>query len=494
MDPPPGGGSSSPTARPSAPALPRRLFARLLLAALGPTLLALAGFGFFAHDAARRTLEEEMGRRLGAAAAGTALQVLPEQIQTLGAAEDAPLTLTRVQRTLEQAREQLDVRRVALVAADLTGRGDTDGRIALRARAHEFSADAVELARAAAEGTAASPLFVGYDGRPYKRAYARVGPPGAPAGFVVVEASADYLQSLSRFRRWFVAAGGLGLGFCALFIILLARHLTRPLARLAAAAERIGRGELSAPVPVETRDEVGLLAARLDDMRSALRARDERLQMMLAGIAHEVRNPLGGLKLYAGLLRESLAQAPERLAEVGRIEREITYLEHVVTDFLEYARRPRPELLPLPLRPLLEEVAEVAVQGQVGAAGHPALAIEAGGDLLALADRGQLRRAFINLVRNALTAAGPRGRVVLAARVEAGPGGRHIECEVRDSGAGVPEALREKIFEPFFTTGEKGTGLGLAFVREIVRDHGGEVRVDGAPEGGARFRFRLPAA
>jgi signal transduction histidine kinase len=492
MDPPPSGGSSSPTVRPSAPALPRRLFVRLLLAALGPTLVALGGFGFFAHDVARRTLEEEMGRRLGAAAAGTALQVLPDQIRALGAAEDAPRTYARLQRILEQARQQLDVRRVALVAVDLTGRGDTDGRIALRARAHEFSADAVELARAAAGQSAASPLFVGYDGRPYKRAYARVGPAGDPAGFVVVEASADYLQSLSRFRRWFVAAGALGLSFIALFIVLLARHLTRPLARLAAAAERLGRGELSAPIPVETRDEVGLLAARLDDMRSALRARDERLQMMLAGIAHEVRNPLGGLKLYAGLLRESLAKAPERLAEVGRIDREIVYLEHVVTDFLEYARRPRPELQPLPLRPLLEEVAEVVVQDQAGA-GQPALSIEVGGDPVARGDRGQLRRALINLVRNGLAAAGSQGRVVLAARVATGPAGREIECEVRDSGAGVPDALRERIFEPFFTTGEKGTGLGLAFVREIVRDHGGEVRVDTAPEGGARFRFRLPA-
>ena len=121
-------------------------------------------------------------------------------------------------------------------------------------------------------------------------------------------------------------------------------------------------------MPVETRDEVGQLAARLDEMRAALRARDERLQMMLAGIAHEVRNPLGGLELYAGLLREGLAGQPERLAEVARIEREIGYLKNVVTDFLEYARRPRPELAPLPLPELLNEVAEVARGGDGEAA------------------------------------------------------------------------------------------------------------------------------
>jgi signal transduction histidine kinase len=493
MPPPHGGGTLRDPGRPLAPAPrghPRRsLFTKLLLAALGPTLLALGGFGFFAHETARRTLEEEMGRRLGTAAAGAALQVLPAQIRAIRAGEEEALTYGRLRRTLEQAREQLGVRRVALVAADLSGRGDTDGRIGLGAQAHEFSADAVELAQAAVTGTAASPLFVGHDQRPYKRAYARVGSAADVAGFVVVEASADYLAALATFRNWFVVAGALGLALIVLFTALLARHLTRPLGRLAAAAERIGRGELDRAVAVETRDEVGLLAARLDEMRSALQARDERLQMMLAGIAHEVRNPLGGLELYAGLLRESLTHEPERLAELSRIEREIKYLENVVTDFLEYARRPRPELRPVPLLPLLQEVIEVAVQAQ-GKPDAATVTVEGPPDLVAQADRGQLRRALINLARNGVAAVGPGGRVILAVRRD----GAGIICEVRDSGPGVAEGLREKIFEPFFTTGEKGTGLGLAFVREIVRDHGGEVRVDGAPEGGARFRFRVPAA
>jgi signal transduction histidine kinase len=108
--------------------------------------------------------------------------------------------------------------------------------------------------------------------------------------------------------------------------------------------------------------------------------------------------------------------------------------------------------------------------------------------LLALADRAQLRRALINLAKNAVVAASPAGQVVLAARLD--PNARQrIEWEVRDSGTGVPDQIRDKIFAPFFTTREQGTGLGLAFVQEIARDHGGEVTVDRGPEGGARFRF-----
>jgi signal transduction histidine kinase len=132
---------------------------------------------------------------------------------------------------------------------------------------------------------------------------------------------------------------------------------------------------------------------------------------------------------------------------------------------------------------LLEEVAELC------ASSGASLRVEAAAELTAVADRGQIRRALMNLARNAATAAGPSGVVVLAAR----PADGRLCWEVRDSGPGVPDELRDKIFTPFFTTREKGTGLGLAFVREIARDHGSAILADRAPEGGARFRLTTAA-
>jgi signal transduction histidine kinase len=208
--------------------------------------------------------------------------------------------------------------------------------------------------------------------------------------------------------------------------------------------------------------------------------------MMLAGIAHEVRNPLGGLELYAGLLRDALAGQPERLAEVGRIERELGHLRTVVSDFLEYARRPTPALSTVAARPLLDEVRELTE-----APSGVRVVVDVPESVAVRADVGQLRRALLNLARNAAAAMqGRAGEIVLAARTE----GERVRLEVRDAGPGVPADLRDKIFTPFFTTREKGTGLGLAFVREIVRDHGGDVSVGDAPGGGAAFRIDLPAA
>jgi len=462
--------------------LPRgRLLAKLLAAMLVPAALALALFGTAAHEVARRVLEEEMGRRLATAAASVAMLVLPEQLSAIAAGDEQSNTYANLRHRVEQAREQLAVRRVLLVATDQTARADSDNALPLGAQAHELGADAPELEKAAAGQATASPLFVGRDGLPYKRGYARIG----DSGFAVVEASAQYLDALAAFRRWLVAGGVASLALIVLLAAWLSRRTTGPLERLALAAERIGHGDLTGAVRVETRDEIGYLASRLDEMRAALRARDERMQMMLAGIAHEVRNPLGGLELYAGLLRDGLADQPERLGEVARVEREIAYLENVVTDFLDFARRPALVPEAFSVAALLQEIAEIA-RPQNG----PTIAVKATAGLTAYADRAQIRRALLNLAKNATRAAGAKGQVVLAAQLAEA----RIEWEVRDSGSGVADEIRDKIFTPFFTTHERGTGLGLAFVAEIARDHGSDVTVGRAAEGGARFRFSTAAS
>ncbi len=488
---PPGGGEGGKKMLAGLQGPKRRLVVTLLLAMSLPATVALLAFGFFAHEVARGSLEDELGRRLAAAATGVAEQLLPEQIQSIGPGDENSRTYANVLGRLKNATGRFGVRRFLVLAADGTARGDTIGRVALGAMVHELAADRDEFDRAMSGRAGASTLFRGKDGVLYKRGYAPIGRtegsgPGI-AGVVVSEGAADFYLPLSRFRRWLLGWGAFALFLLAGITLWTARRITGPISRLADAASRIGTGDLINRVPVETQDEIGLLAARLDDMRAALQARDERNQMMLAGIAHEVRNPLGGLELFAGLLRDALADQPERLLEIDRIDRELAYLNAVVDQFLDYARRPTLERSPVDIAQLLSEVRDVA-----GADGPPVVVIddvETVRGINVQVDVGQMRRALINLVRNARTAAGEQGKVVVAARIDRDRGGQGIAIEVRDTGPGVSEADREKIFQPFFTTREKGTGLGLAFVRDIVRDHDGRVEVDRAPEGGACFRI-----
>src|SRR5262245_34900996 len=197
--------STAPRAAGTAPRVagtaPRRLLLRLLAGTIVPTIAALVLFGFFAHEVARRALEDELGRRLGTAAAGAAATLLPEQLRAFGAGDEDSLTYANVRRRLAADRVHLGVRPVRAVTRSLETRGDTSSALPLGAHAYELDADRSEIARAAAGVPTASPLFVGHDGVPYKRAYAAVGDAGDVAGIVAVEGNADYPAALAAFRR-----------------------------------------------------------------------------------------------------------------------------------------------------------------------------------------------------------------------------------------------------------------------------------------------------
>jgi signal transduction histidine kinase len=223
----------------------------------------------------------------------------------------------------------------------------------------------------------------------------------------------------------------------------------------------------------------------MDRMRIQLAERDARMQQMLAGIAHEVRNPLAGMTLFAGILHDEIPEGDERRGHVERIRKELGYLERVVNEFLEFARRPRPELADVEIDALFAEVAELASTEAIAIRTHST-------ELVARADRAQLRRALLNLAKNAVqaaTAADQSGAdaVELSAAVR----GDELELRVWNRGKEIAPETSGKLFEPFYTTREKGTGLGLAFVREIALDHGGRVDVTSG-DGQTTFTIVLP--
>jgi signal transduction histidine kinase len=156
-----------------------------------------------------------------------------------------------------------------------------------------------------------------------------------------------------------------------------------------------------------------------------------------------------------------------------------------VSDFLEFARRPRPELGDVDVRALLVELRDLAAAD--AAAGEVTLAVAPGDAPRAAADATQLRRAILNLVRNAIQATAAGGTVTLSAAAKDGK----VRLTVADTGKGMPAAEIEKIFVPFYTTKEQGTGLGLAFVKEIVADHGGTLSVDSKVGAGTTFTIEV---
>ena len=466
------------------------ILVKLLAAVVVPALALFVAFALLTYAFTRRELERETGKRLESIAAFAASQLRGKYLVTLQPGEEGDEEFSRARGKLLKARTQTAAARITVFDRDYRTLCDTDEGIAIGTPHFDAEQDRLEVARVFDQGVeVASVTFRGADGRYYRRGYAPVRASTEDPTVVAalgVQAPATYFESLRDLRAALLRYGATLAVVVGLAALVVATLLTRPIRRLDAAAERIGAGDLTQPVDVRGGDELGRLGRTLDGMREALRARDERLQMMLAGIAHEVRNPLGGIELWAGILRDDLPPGDEKRTHVAKIERETGRLKAVVTEFLEFARRVKPELTPGDLAPLLDEVVEVA--RPEAAASSITLTLERPSPLPCRHDAGQLRRALLNLVMNGIQATDAGGAVTIAARATAGGG---VEVTVTDTGKGMDPSTSGKIFAPFFTTKEKGTGLGLAFVREIVADHGGTIGVESAVGKGTTFSLRL---
>jgi len=452
--------------------------------------LLLGGLSFFAYYHTKWSLDREFSRGLLWIASSASLGVDPAAFLILSPGDEESRVYQRIKTFLEEVREINTVEALSLV--DLKGRivVDTRGsRIGSVFPRYELDQGAIARAR---EGPGqVSILFPGPGGRLYKEAYFPLrmdGPEGrrTAIGLVTVEGSAGYFASLTRLRRDLIIGALVGLLVVAVITVVLARRLVTPIYRLVEGAERIGAGGLGEKLEAGGRDEIGFLARTMDRMRESLYRRDRTMNLMLRGVAHEVRNPLGGMELYAGLLADRLGESDPESGYVGKIRREITNLKVVVEEFSEYAR---PEEL------LAEEIDAArffpeVVDLMAGEADkrNVRITLETGPVGQVRLDPRKIRRTVVNLVSNAIIASPEGGEVTVGIRREEGM----LRICVEDRGVGIPDDDLPRIFEPFFTTREKGSGIGLAMAKRAVDAHGGTITVESEVGRGTKITVHVP--
>lgn len=217
---------------------------------------------------------------------------------------------------------------------------------------------------------------------------------------------------------------------------------------------------------------------------------------LAAGVAHSIRNPLTSVKLRLFALERSLKLGPdqrEQREDFEVIAAEIRHLDAIVTNFLEFSRRPRLRMQPvspsdvvdMTLQLLKHRIESFNVAVNVHRAEH--LPVVDG-------DAEQLKEALVNLILNACEAMGYDGTLdITEEKGIINPLGRAVVIRIADSGPGVPPNNREEVFQPFFSTKEEGTGLGLPIARRIFEEHGGWLHLHSAHGKGATFVVVLPA-
>lgn len=320
---------------------------------------------------------------------------------------------------------------------------------------------------------------------------------GETVGYLVVSSGqrgqvfkADISQSLV----WAAALAGL---VAILMGLLLTRAVVRPIRIFDAAAQRIAAGDLTSRVPIASRDEIGALAHRFNEMAASLE-RDEQLrQKMMADIAHELRTPLSVVRgqveaLQDGvfeLTQENLAPIHQQTILLGRLIEDLRDLA-----LAEAGRLPL-EIVDLDLGRLVQRAAE-AFRSQALAKGVELVIQVDDRGLVVSGDQQRLEQVLANLLSNALRHTPDGGRVTVRPWAEADA----VGFEVADTGAGIPADELDHIFDRFYRVArarnraDGGSGLGLSIAKQLAEAHGGEITVQSVVGAGSTFRVALPPA
>jgi two-component system, NtrC family, sensor kinase len=342
-------------------------------------------------------------------------------------------------------------------------------------------------------------------------------------------------RDLGRRTRQMVLDAIIVLAGLVLFsVILLFQLVHRPVKRLILGTKKIAEGDLSHRIPVRSHDELADLAQSFNSMtvqlaeareqsqawartleqrveeksRALERVQEEALQMekmvsmgkLAAIVAHEINNPLAGIRTYARLLLKRSArrgpvagQDQAGVAEseeiLSQIETEATRCGEIVKNLLQFSRPSKPRVEAIDLNDLVRGSVRL-VQHQIDLKGLRSELELADGLPPIVCDPQQIRQAMIAVLINACEAMTGEGLLSVSTRPDAGGG---VVVSIADTGPGIDPETRKHIFEPFYTTKEGGGGLGLAVVYGIIRSHGGKVDVESAPGEGATFRFHLPS-
>lgn len=223
-------------------------------------------------------------------------------------------------------------------------------------------------------------------------------------------------------------------------------------------------------------------------------ARRERLSslgQMAAGLAHEIKNPLGSIQGAAEILGDDAPPGSKEHDLFDVLRKESRRLGAVVDDFLGFARPRPPQLAPLDVGGAIARASSQVALDESARRIRIRNNIESNLPTIS-ADAEQVHQVFLNLLFNAVAASGDGDEVTISAHAENRNGSRAVVARVRDQGAGIPADVLPRVFDPFFTTKENGTGLGLSISHTIVRDHGGTIDIESEPGAGTTVTVVLP--
>ena len=309
------------------------------------------------------------------------------------------------------------------------------------------------------------------------------------------------LSGISETKTILYLLVGIGPLLTAILAFIFIKSLTRPVNVLLDATRRLESGDLDYRID-GLKDEFGIVAASFNEMAYSLKEqmlKMQRTEQMLvvgelaAGLVHEIKNPLAGIKVSVEVLTEDDNISKEDKESMLKVIQEINRIESLLKGLLNFAKPPKPQFMSVDLNDILYKTIDFSLRHLSMKSQEPD-AIKVLKDLGTglpeiMADTLQLQQAFLNLLLNAVDAMPHGGTLGVKTYYEEQDD--LIIIEISDTGKGLDEAIKDKIFQPYVTTKSKGTGLGLAITRRLIEQQGGDIRAENNKGGGTIFKIRL---
>jgi signal transduction histidine kinase len=461
----------------------QRLHHRLIAAMTGLIIILLGTVGLTLHWSIRQSLEKALGEKLESVAATLSSQYTSEEV-SLMIEEMGPRLKLYFMQPLTGMLESADLKRVYIFTLDYRSLLDTDTTAGPVYHQLQFFNEMMRRLRSGE--TSHTPLFTDIEGIPVMSGFAPIRLNETVIGGVGVDGNVRFLNAVKRLNHQMILFGTLGTIIAVILATLISRTLTQPIAALSRVSQQIGAGHYHTKVPQSGPKEIGQLAYAMEIMRQNVIRREKELKTMVAAVAHEIRNPLGGITLFTDLLTDELPKDHPAIMHLNRIRSEIGYLNEIVHRFMEFAKPETPQ--PENCRPcrIVRELYDT-LKPELHRADQ--LDVSDCDETIQLrTDPNHLKRIFLNLLQNSLHAITESGQVQIRILQKRG------DCliQIEDNGSGIPPEIQEEIFDPFFTTREKGTGLGLAIVKQLTEANGGKVNLIRSDQNGTLFELRFP--
>ncbi len=266
--------------------------------------------------------------------------------------------------------------------------------------------------------------------------------------------------------------------------IIFSRSLIRPVTKLTGYTAAIRHNIYSKPQDLGRRDEFGVLNSALMEMHREIQENEQRNKELLSGIAHEIKNPLGGIEIYTGLLEEELKDNPEHREYLNKIMTELQNLKRIILEYLDYARPPKSNIKPQKIDTIVTDAARLLAPEME----QKNIRFKLEGTGTISGDESKLRRVLVNLLKNSLEAMAEGGII----RITIDDRDSDLVMKISDDGEGIDPELQERIFQPHFSTRDRGYGLGLAIVRNIIDEMHGTIVVKSVVGQGTDFVLTFP--